>query len=74
MNSESKKTQKQLAELMRKLPPAGETDQGKERLMTEFQYKYKYYVHKNKVVFPIEDDLFDQYPSILPKNSIAEKP
>lgn len=33
MNSESKKTQKQLIELMRKLPPSVETDKDKEMIL-----------------------------------------
>lgn len=58
---------------MRKHPP---TEPEKDRDLTtmEFALKFPYYTSKNKINFPIEDDLFDQYASILPKNVCVPKP
>lgn len=59
---------------MRKHPQTTELEKDRDVTTMEFALKFPYYASKNKILFPIEDDLFDQYASILPKNSCVPKP
>lgn len=37
----------------------------KDRQLREFKEKYPKYIHNEKVLYPIEDSLFTEYPLVL---------